>query len=138
MTLPIEVLFFGLDGLALHRKGRLGLSACLGKIVALSTDEMLSFGLVDFALRRIGQLSLLACLGEEVALSFEDVLSFCLGCNIVPLTCTLLEGEHSSTSSYFTMLLIRGVVYINCVTLCGHSLVTTVTTSYFVLDIFQQ
>ena len=55
MALSIEVLFFGLGGLALHRKGQLGLSACLGKTVALSTDEMLSFELRDFALRRIGQ-----------------------------------------------------------------------------------
>ena len=55
VALPIEVLFFGLGGLALHRKGQLGLSACLGKTVAMSTDEMLSFELRDFALRRIGQ-----------------------------------------------------------------------------------
>ena len=44
MALPIEALFFGQGGLALQQKGELGVSACLGKTVAMSTDEMLSFG----------------------------------------------------------------------------------------------
>ena len=55
VALANEVLFFGLRGLALHRIGQLGVSACLGKTVALPTEEMLSIGLGGFALRQIGQ-----------------------------------------------------------------------------------
>ena len=79
----------------------------------------------------------MAGLGEEEALSFEEVLSFGLVCNVMSLTCTLLEGEHYCTP-YVTMMLIRGRMCINWITLCGQSLVKTVTTSYFVLGIFRK
>ena len=38
VALAIEVLLFGLDGLALDRIGRLGLSACLVETLALPTE----------------------------------------------------------------------------------------------------
>ena len=46
VALAIDVLFFGLRGLVLHRIGRLGLSACLRKAVALAFEDVLFFGLV--------------------------------------------------------------------------------------------
>ena len=99
MALPTdEVLPFIMGGLALRRIGQLGVLACLGKPVALSTEEMLSFSLGRLVLRRFGRLGASACLGKTEALSTKEVLSFGLVGHFVQLSCTLVEGEHCSTS----------------------------------------
>ena len=91
------------------------MSACLGKTVALPTEEVLSFSVGGLALHRIGRLGVSAGLSKTTALSSEEVLS--VG----------LIGNCSTSTPYVTMMFIGfgGALTGSCV-----------VTTYFLLDIF--